>query len=127
MSAFIEANRDDPAIGTHIGRLAVAFGGLQRASTLIARRAARDPEEAGAASTDYLRLFGYVALGFLWAKAAKIAAAKLPTAGDDAAFYEAKLVTARFFFDRVLPETAGLAAAIEAGKASMMALDDASF
>ena len=68
-----------------------------------------------------------MALGFLWAQAEKIAAAKLPKANGEARFYEAKIATARFFFDRILPETAGLFAAIKAGKASTMALPDAAF
>ncbi len=127
VAAFIEANTADPAIGEHVKVLAKAFGALQLATATIAQKGLRDPEEAAAAATDYLRLFGYVALGFLWAQAEKIAVAKLPKANGDASFYEAKLATARFFFDRILPETAGLFAAIKAGKASTMALPDAAF
>ena len=127
VAAFIEANNADPAIGEHVKVLAKAFGALQLATATIAQKGLRDPEEAGAAASDYLRLFGYVALGFLWAQAEKIAVAKLPKANGDAAFYEGKIATARFFFDRILPETAGLFAAIRSGKASMMALPDAVF
>ena len=127
VAAFIEANGSDPAIGEHVKVLAKAFGALQLATATIAQKGLRDPEEAGAAASDYLRLFGYVALGFLWAQAEKIAVAKLPKANGEAAFYEAKIATARFFFDRILPETAGLFAAIKAGKASTMALADAAF
>ena len=65
--------------------------------------------------------------GYLWARMAKIAAAKLPQANGDASFYKAKLTTARFFFDRILPETAGLYAAVKSGKASMMEMDEAAF
>ena len=127
VAAFIEANTSDPAIGEHVKVLAKAFGALQLATATIARKSMRDPEEAGAAATDYLRLFGYVALGFLWAQAEKIAVAKLPKANGDSRFYESKIATARFFFDRILPETAGLFASIKAGKGSMMALPDAAF
>ncbi len=128
VSAFIEANSADAAVGEQVKSLAKAFGALQLATATIAQRALRDPEEAGAAATDYLRLFGYVALGFMWAKAAQIASAKIASGADgDASFYKAKLVTARFFFDRILPETAGLFAAIKAGKASTMALEDGLF
>ena len=127
VAAFIEANTADPAIGEHVKVLAKAFGALQLATATIAQKGLRDPEEAGAAASDYLRLFGYVALGFLWAQAEKIAVAKLPKANGEAKFYEAKIATARFFFDRILPETAGLFAAIKSGKGSMMALPDAAF
>jgi hypothetical protein len=58
---------------------------------------------------------------------AKIAAAKLPTANGDAGFYQAKLTTAKFYFDRILPEVGSLLAAIKSGKASMMALDESAF
>ena len=70
---------------------------------------------------------GLVALGYQWARAAEIAAAKLPTAGTDAAFYQAKLTTARFFNERILPQTASLYSSIKAGKASMMELAEAAF
>ncbi len=127
VAEFIEANKADEAIGDHVKRLEKAFGALQLATGHIAQAGMRDPEEAGAAATDYLRLFGLVALGYLWARMAKIAAAKLPQANGDAAFYKAKLTTARFFFDRILPETAGLYAAVKSGKASMMDMDEAAF
>jgi hypothetical protein len=87
----------------------------------------KDPEEAGAAATDYLRLLGLVALGYMWARTAKIAAEKLPAANGDAGFYKAKLTTAQFFNDRLLPQAGALWGAIKAGKGSMMALEDAAF
>jgi hypothetical protein len=87
-----------------------------------------DPEEAGAAATDYLRLFGFVALGFMWVRMAKIAAEKLPTAtGADREFYAAKLATAGFFIERLLPPAAALLYSIKAGKAPLMALEEAAF
>ena len=65
------------------------------------------PDNAGAASTDYLHLFGLVALGYMWARMAKVR--RKLAAGDDgaASFYDDKLVTGRFFMERVMPETAG--------------------
>jgi alkylation response protein AidB-like acyl-CoA dehydrogenase len=127
VSEFVEANKDDPDIGEHVKSLAKAFGALQLATATIAQKGMRDAEEAGAAASDYLRLFGYVALAFLWARAEKIALEKLPQANGDAGFYKGKIATARFYFDRVLPETAGLFAAIKSGKGSMMALEDEAF
>ena len=58
---------------------------------------------------------------------AKVAAAKLAAGTDEAAFYQAKLSTARFFIERILPQAAPLLAGIKAGKASMMAMEDAAF
>jgi hypothetical protein len=120
---FIEQNAEDPLTMP----LAKAFGALQQASAHIASVGLKDPEEAGAAATDYLRLMGLVALGYMWARMAKIAAGKLPESGEDAAFYKAKLVTARFFMERLLPQASSLWASIRAGKASMMELEDAAF
>jgi alkylation response protein AidB-like acyl-CoA dehydrogenase len=120
---FIEDNASDP----NVLPLAKAFGALQQATAHIAQAGMKDPEEAGAAATDYLRLLGLVALGYMWARTAKIAAEKLPAANGDAGFYKAKLTTAQFFNDRLLPQAGALWGAIKAGKASMMALDDAAF
>ena len=120
---FIEQNAADPKILP----LAKAFGALQQATAHLAQAGMKDPEEAGAAATDYLRLLGLVALGYMWARTAKIAEEKLPTANGEAAFYKSKLTTAQFFNDRLLPQTASLWSAIKAGKASMMELEEAAF
>ena len=127
VAAFIEENKRDEQIGEYVGRLEKAFGALQLATGQIAQTGMRDPEEAGAAASDYLKLFGLVALGYVWARTIKIAHEKLPKANGDAGFYKAKLATASFFFDRMLPEAGGLFAAIKSGKGSMMALDEAAF
>ena len=103
-------------------RWAAAFDTLQQATMHIAQNGMRDPEEAGAAATDYLRLMGLVALGYMWARSSQIAAAKLPSSNGEAGFYQAKLTTGQFFNDRLLPQTGALFAAIRAGKESMMAL-----
>jgi alkylation response protein AidB-like acyl-CoA dehydrogenase len=120
---FIEQNTSDPLVLP----LAKAFGALQQATAYIAQAGLKDPEEAGAAATDYLRLMGLVALGYMWARSARIAAEKLPTANGDAGFYQSKLTTARFFMDRLLPQTGALWASIKAGKSSMMELEEAAF
>ena len=127
VAAFIEANKADEGVGEYVKRLEKAFGALQLATGQIAQSGMRDPEEAGAAATDYLRLFGLVALAYQWARMAKIAAEKMPQANGDASFYKAKLATARFFFDRILPETAGLYASVKSGKASLMEMEEAAF
>lgn len=125
--AFLDENMEDEAMADYIAPLAKSFGVLQQATGFLAASGMRDPEEAGAAATDYLRMFGLVALGYMWARMAKIALEKRETAKDDAAFYEAKLVTAKFFMDRLLPQTGSLWAAIKSGKASTMALGEDQF
>ncbi|MGP8027113.1 MAG: acyl-CoA dehydrogenase C-terminal domain-containing protein [Acidocella sp.] len=127
MSEFIEANQNHPHLGKLVQGFGRAFGALQLATSFIAEKGMTDPEEAGAAATDYLRLFGLVALGFMWARMALIAAEKAPLGGPDAAFYQAKLTTARFYMERILPQAGALLFTIKAGKASLMELADAAF
>jgi alkylation response protein AidB-like acyl-CoA dehydrogenase len=125
---FIEAHGVDPQIGGLVQPFAKAFGALQLATGFIAQKGFSDPEEAGAASTDYLRMLGLVALGFMWVRMAKVAAEKLPASqGEDAAFYRAKRATAAFYIDRILPQVGALLYAIKAGKTSMMALEESAF
>ena len=127
VAQFIEAHADDPAIGSLVKSFARVFGALQLATGFIAQRIVVDKEEAGAASTDYLRMFGLVALGFMWVRMAKVAADKLANGTDEAAFYQAKLTTATFYIERLLPQAGALMYTIKAGKNSMMALEESAF
>ena len=86
----------------------------------VIKQAGDNPNAVGAASVDYLDLFGLTAVGYMWAKIVKAAAPK--AAGDTSGFYSGKLKTARFYFDRLLPKTVSLAEGIRSGSDSMMAL-----
>ncbi|SFR77606.1 acyl-CoA dehydrogenase C-terminal domain-containing protein [Sphingomonas jatrophae] len=121
------ANVEDKALKAWHGAYQQAFGALQMTTGLIAQKALKDPEEAGAAATDYLRMLGLVAMGYTFLKAAGIAKAKLAEGVEDAAFYEAKLATANFFFDRILPQVTAGFLTIKSGKRSVMALDVEAF
>lgn len=121
--AFIDEALEDENLEDLAQPLAKAFGGLQLATATIAQKGLKDPEEAGAAATDYLRLFGLVALGYMWLRMAKVAHAALAEEPADPAFYKAKITTAQFFMGRILPQAAGLVGAIRAGKGAMMGLD----
>ncbi|MEP9401933.1 acyl-CoA dehydrogenase C-terminal domain-containing protein [Sphingomonas silueang] len=112
----------DPAIAAWRAGLAQAFGALQLTTGTIAAKALKDAEEAGAAATDYLRMLGLVGMGHCFLKAALIARARLDEGGGDAPFYQAKLATAGFFFDRILPQATAMFLVIKAGKRSTMAL-----
>jgi alkylation response protein AidB-like acyl-CoA dehydrogenase len=128
VSDFIEANQSNEALQEFIFPLAKSFAKLQQATATIAQKGMKDPNEAGAASTDYLRMFALVALGYMWCLMAKKAQEKLKEgAGGREAFYESKIVTARFFFERMLPEVDSRFKSITAGASSMMALDAAQF
>ena len=118
LEKFLSEHATDKEMAELIGPLAKAFGKLQQATVHIAQVGLRDPEEAGAAATDYLRLFGLVALGFMWARMAKVASAKA-NGGDDR-FHDAKLSTARFYMQKILPQTQALFITIMAGKKTLM-------
>jgi alkylation response protein AidB-like acyl-CoA dehydrogenase len=127
VAEFIAAHEAHPALGKLVQGFGRAFGALQLASGFIAEKGLADAEEAGAAATDYLRLFGLVALGFMWVRMAVIAAEKVQLGAVDAPFYQAKLATARFYVERVLPQAGGLLFAIKAGKAPLMEMPEAAF
>src|SRR5690606_13418152 len=78
---------------------------------------------AGAASTDYMHLFGLVSLGYMWGRMVKVAGEGLASgANGQSSFYESKIVTGRYFMERVMPETAAHLARISTGADTMMAL-----
>jgi butyryl-CoA dehydrogenase len=118
---FIEAEMEKPEMQDFVLPFAKAFGRLQQATAWIAQQGLRDPEEAGAAATDYLRLFGLTALAYLWARMAAVALEKAEN--DETGFYKAKLATAGFYMTRILPQSSGLFAAIMAGKKPLMELE----
>ncbi len=120
--AFIEDNQAEAEMAEFVLPLAKAFGRLQQATAWIAQQGLKDPEEAGAAATDYLRLFALTALAYLWARTAKVVLDK--PAAERQAFHQAKLATARFYMARVLPQTSGLFAAINAGAKPIMAVEE---
>lgn len=105
--------------------LAKAFGRLQTVTGWMAEKGLSNPEEGAGAATDYLRLFALTSLAYLWARAAEIALEK--RAGDEAVFYQAKLDTARFYYERILPQTGALMSMIMSGCGSMMAFNAEAF
>jgi len=125
VSAFIEAKVEDEQLGEFVQPLAKAFVRLQQATAQVARVGMANPDEAGAAATDYLRLLGLTALGYLWARMAEVSLGKLDD--DPDGFHRAKIATARFYVERVLPQTNALFAMVMAGGKSMMAFDEAAF
>jgi alkylation response protein AidB-like acyl-CoA dehydrogenase len=122
VSAFIEARTGRAELAEFIEPLSEAFTKLQKATAWIAANALRNPNEAGAGASDFLRLFALVAIAYLWARTAEIAVQR-----KNERFYRAKLNTARFFMQRVLPQSGALFACIVAGGKSIEAFDDEDF
>ncbi|VXC05300.1 acyl-CoA dehydrogenase C-terminal domain-containing protein [Pseudomonas sp. 8O] len=103
----------------HGERLVEALERLEAVSGWLLEQAKSDPNSVGAASVEYLHLFGYVAYAYMWARMAAVAQSKL---GEDEAFYGGKLATAEFFFARLLPRTLSLEASIRGGSQSLYGL-----
>jgi alkylation response protein AidB-like acyl-CoA dehydrogenase len=108
-------------------RVAKAAGELKAATMWLAQNAMADPNQAGAGAYAYMHLTGIVALGLMWVKMATTAARALDDGRDNAAFYEAKLVTARYFAEQFCPDAGALRRRIEAGSEAMMALPAEAF
>ena len=98
-----------------------------RAATDRIERNSTDADYVPSVAVDYLMLAGYVSVAWLWARAAEVALRKLSTSDNEREFYEAKIQTAQFWFDRILPRITMHEAAIEAGSAPLMAMSEEGF
>ncbi|UVC07570.1 acyl-CoA dehydrogenase C-terminal domain-containing protein [Rhizobium sp. TH2] len=124
---FCEENRADERLAPFTKSLKKGLNDLQASTMWFMSNAMAKPDNAGAGATDYMHLFGLVILGFMWGKSAKAAYERLDAGDARTEFLNNKLVTARFFMERLMPETALRKARIEAGADSVMALDGAAF
>jgi hypothetical protein len=125
---FCEENRADEKMAPFTKQLKKGLNDLQAATMWLMQNGMQNPDNAGAASTDYLHLFGLVSLGYMWAQMVKVAQGKLSGDADgNTSFYENKLVTGRYFMERVMPETSAHLARISSGAGSVMALPAEAF
>ena len=99
-----------------------ALGHLQGATMWLAQNGMANPNNVGAGAYAYMQLTGSICLGWMWLKMAAASAKLKDVAGEDAAFHEAKLITARFYAERELASASALRRKIEAGAESLMAL-----
>ncbi|MBA6233853.1 MULTISPECIES: acyl-CoA dehydrogenase C-terminal domain-containing protein [unclassified Colwellia] len=127
VAMFAKDNADNPAMTEYVNTLNAYAKQWQMITGDVGQKAMKNPDEIGGASVDYLMFAGYVTLAFFWAKMASVAQNKLKDSGEDAAFYQAKIKTATFYFQRILPRAQGHAACIESGVDSMMALSSEEF
>jgi len=124
---FCEENRADERMAPITKALKKGLNDAQAATMWFMSNAMAKPDNAGAGATDYMHLFGLVILGYMWGRSAKAALAGLDAGDSRADFLNNKLITARFFMERLMPETALRKARIETGADSVMALDAAAF
>ena len=122
VEAFCRENGADEAMKPYLEPLAKGLEQLQGSTMWFMQNAMAKPDNAGSGATEYLHLMGLVALGYMWAKMAKAALAKRSEGDGVAARMDAKLVTGRFFMERMMPEAGALARRIKAGSESIMAM-----
>ncbi len=118
---FVSSVAEDAAMAPFVTPLTEAKAQMQEATTWLMQNGMTDFNNAGAASVDFLNLFGLTALAFMWAKMAKVALEKKADGTTDP-YYDDKLIVARYYMDRVLPDTAGHLAKLKTGAEPLMAL-----
>jgi 3-(methylthio)propanoyl-CoA dehydrogenase len=103
-----------------------AIDGLATATQWVVDTFPSNPNAVAAVSVPFLKLWGTVAGGWMMARAALVADEKL-AGGGDADFYRAKIVTARFYAEHILPQAGGLVSVVTDGSGSVLALNEAQF
>ncbi len=120
VTKLVEEEGTNDEMAEFINPLAELGGKIEKLTMEIGMKAFQNQDEAGAASVDYLRVIGHFVMSYFWARMARVALDKQDS-GDP--FYTAKLATARFYFARLYPETAGLIRTTRAGAKTLMDLD----
>lgn len=125
LAEFLEQHSGNEHISAYIEPLAKSFSRLQHATLFIAQKGLSNPDEAATAASDYLNMFGLVAIGHMWAKMAEQITNGKGEMTDE--FYDAKLKTGRFYMQRILPQTGSLLSNIMSGCESTMSLNEEQF
>ncbi len=124
VAAFIDDEGVNESMQEFINPLADLGDKVNKLTTELGMKAFQNADEVGAAAVDYLRVCGHLVFAYFWARMAKVALEKKDS-GDP--FYTAKLHTARFYFAKLLPETASLIRSARAGAKPLMDMDEALF
>jgi len=128
VAAFIEENGSDAAMNEFVTPLAELGDKVTKLSTEIGMKALANPDEVGGAAVDYLRVVGHLVYAYFWAKMAKIALERIKADGSSVdPFYRNKLTVARFYFERLLPETAARIRAARSGVKNLLELPAEAF
>jgi hypothetical protein len=118
----VAAAKGNPRTASFAEALEKANGQLQAATMWLMQNGMTNPNNAGAGSHHYMHIMGIVAVGLMWLRMAKAAAERLDAGAEDAAWLEAKLTTARFYAERIMPDAGSLRRKMEGGAESLMAL-----
>ena len=122
ITALVMAEQGNEDMAEFIQPLAKLGQQMTQFTGEIGYKALQNADEVGAAAVDYLRVAGHLVFGYFWARMAQVALQRI-AAGDRDPFYQAKLQTARFYFAKLLPETASLMQTARAGSAVLMDTD----
>jgi len=125
VQGYVKEQAADAAMKPLVEPVGKALGHLQQATMWFMQNAVAKPDHAGAGASDYMHLFGLVVLGYMWCRIAAAAHGRLDS--DPSGRMKAKLVTARFFMERMLPETATHLARIQSGADTVMELPAEAF
>ncbi|MCP5406874.1 MAG: acyl-CoA dehydrogenase C-terminal domain-containing protein [Chromatiaceae bacterium] len=125
LTEFAEQQRDNLPLQPYIRPFIEALNLLQELTEWLVQQGATDPNQLGAAATDYLRIFALTTFAWMWVR--MVAVSQDKQAGGDERFYRAKIQTGRFFLGRLLPQIQGLNLAIRSGSELMMAMPEADF
>ena len=118
MDAYLKTSDAVP----HAEELKAAVGRLQKATMWLMQNGMGDREQAASAATPFLRLFALTAVAYFWSRMAGVAQQKLDEGSTETDLYQAKIETAAFYMQKILPQTLTLMAEIEAGKETLMSM-----
>ncbi len=124
ISELVKSHAENPAMKEFTDPLAALSAEVTKLTMDIGQKAMKNPDEVGAAAVPYLRVIGHLVFSFAWCYAAGVAMTKLDT-GDT--FYKAKLITARFYFAKLYPESASMIQQARSGSAALMEMEEALF
>lgn len=127
VESFCEAHAEKGEVQEFIDPLKSLLKEWDELTRNISDQSALNLDEMGAASVDYLMYSGYITLAYFWAMAAVVSSEKLDSGSECQEFYNAKLLTARFYFQRILPRTDALAKTMVSGASNLMDLEVDSF
>ncbi|GGC69919.1 acyl-CoA dehydrogenase C-terminal domain-containing protein [Marinobacter halophilus] len=120
LTGFLKDNPDAP----YREELKGAIKSLEQATMWLAQNAPKDPEQAGAAASPYLRVMALTVIGYLWSRMAAVASRQLDAGEGNKPLLESKVASARYYFEKLLPEVDWLVKDIQSGKDSLMAMND---
>ncbi|MGD0191489.1 MAG: acyl-CoA dehydrogenase C-terminal domain-containing protein [Rhizomicrobium sp.] len=123
VGGWLAENEADAKLAIYVKPVKRGLDTLQQATLWLAQHGIANPNDAGAGAVDYLRMMGIVSVGWMWARMAKLASEKLAGNPPNREFYQSKLVSARYWMERMLPECPMLFERIQAGSEAIMAFD----